>query len=755
MNTKEWYSAQELAQAPLPGLPETVSAIIRRAKKEAWRTQKRAVGKGIEYHLSSLPLAAQEALLRAESREILAAPPAPPPAPVLELEDPDVARARKAEGDAAAALLAGKARARIEAKREIVAVLLAAKRAEDKADFGTLVGRYNDGILAVSAETRALEPRISLPSFYRWVKQLDRYGLARLAGRYGNRAGCSLIDRQPQLAAALRGLLVEHPHAKATFATEWLRARYDALPAEIAGDGPLDLPGVTAVRRWMKRWKVDHAELYTRLRNPDDWKSRYMLGWGDASAGILRLNQVWEFDSTPADVLLKDGRHSILGVVDVYSRRLRLHVSKTSKAAAFASLLRGALCDWGILEVAETDNGAEYVGTHVSRIFQALGVEHRRSAPFSPWQKPFIERAFRTFSHDLLELLPGYVGHDVAEREQLRARAAFADRLFTKNAVVTLNLTAADLQKFCDRWCAAYHVRAHSALGCTPLERVANWRQPLRMVSNERVLDLLLMDAPGDGWRTVSKSSGVRLDTFDYLAPELALYVNQRVRVLYDPEGDAGRVWCFDAQGGFIALAECPELTGIDRQAIAAHAKALQHQHIQAAVQEARAEAKQINVKTALTEVMDARDAAANKLVQFPPRTESHETPAIAGAQAALDAQAPRPAEVVPAEKLTELREKMARDDADRARRAERPVFETFYSRAHWIYERVLRGKIAVGEVSAEDRDWLRGYVRSEPSSNRNLERVLRDFFPRFDEVKASLLREEGEESADAGQQTG
>ncbi|MDG4595522.1 MAG: DDE-type integrase/transposase/recombinase [Candidatus Contendobacter sp.] len=739
----------------MPDLPRTDRRIRARADSEGWRSRPREFGKGIEYHLSALPLAVQEALLRAEAREVLAETPAPPPAPVLELEDPEVARARKAEGDAAAALLAGKARARVEAKREIVAVLLAAKRAEDKADFGTLVGRYNDGILAVSDETRALEPRISLPSFYRWVKQLDRYGLSRLAGRYGNRAGCSIVDRQPQLAAALRGLLVEHPHAKATFTTEWLRARYAALPAEIAGDGPLDLPGVTAVRRWMKRWKRDHAELYTRLRNPDDWKSRYMLGWGDASAGISRLNQVWEFDSTPADVLLKDGRHSILGVIDVYSRRVRLHVSKTSKAAAVASLLRGCLRDWGVPEIAKTDNGQEYVSHHVSRIFQALGIEQQCSAPFSPWQKPFVERSFRTFSHDLMEYLPGYAGHDVAEREQLRARAAFADRLFTKNAVVALNLTAADLQKFCDRWCAAYHVRAHSALGCTPLERVANWRQPLRMVSNERVLDLLLMDAPGDGWRTVSKSSGVRLDAFDFLAPELALYVNQRIRVLYDPEGDAGRVWCFDDQGGFIALAECPELTGVDRKAIAAHAKALQHQHIQAAVQEARAEAKQINVKTALTEVMDARDAAANKLLHFPNPVSAHDTPAIAGAQAALDAQTPRPAEVVPAEKLNELRKKMAREDADRARRADRPDFATPYARAHWIYERVLRGKIAVGEVSAEDRDWLRGYVRTEAASSRNLERVLRDFFPRFDEVKATLLREEKEESADAGQQTG
>jgi hypothetical protein len=32
---KAWYTAQELVE--LPGLPETVSAIIRRAKKAKWQ----------------------------------------------------------------------------------------------------------------------------------------------------------------------------------------------------------------------------------------------------------------------------------------------------------------------------------------------------------------------------------------------------------------------------------------------------------------------------------------------------------------------------------------------------------------------------------------------------------------------------------------------------------------------------------------------------------------------------------------------
>ena len=51
-------------------------------------------------------------------------------------------------------------------------------------------------------------------------------------------------------------------------------------------------------------------------------------------------------------------------------------------------LLRGALLDWGVPEIATTDNGQEYVSHHLARIFHALGIDQQTSQPFSPWQKP-------------------------------------------------------------------------------------------------------------------------------------------------------------------------------------------------------------------------------------------------------------------------------------------------------------------------------------------------------------------------------
>ena len=636
----KWYSVTELAKLQLPGLPGSIRGIDKLAKRQNWPSRPRqGRGGGLEYPISALPLPAQESLLRTESREIIAQSSALVAQPVQHpVSNLNIAQ-QKAEGDARAALITGRGQEKMEAKREILALVESVKRSGGNVE--TAVVDYNASRLEASPETRILFPSVSITTVHRWSKQMRGYGLARLAGNYGNRAGSGIIDTYPQLAAALRAFIIEYPHAHAKHAHEWLTARYaldwSALPAEIAGDGPIPMPGLSTTRRWIERWRRENAELYTRLSNPDEWKSKYMIGWGDMSAHILRPNQVLEFDSTPADVLLQDGRHSIIGVIDLFTRRVILHVSKTSRSAAVAHVIKRALLLWGVFEIAKTDHGADYVSRHVSRIFQALGIEHQIAAPFCPWQKPHIERFFRTFSHDLVELLPGYIGHCVADREAIRARQQFSDRLFVKDAVVELpGLTATELQAFCDRWTTGYHSRPHSGLkGKTPQERIDAWTQPLHTLPDPRVLDLLLLEAPGgDGWRTITKSYGVRVDTFEYMAAEFGLHIGERIRVLYDPE-DASRVYCFDGRGAYIATAECPELTGTPRQALAAAGKATQLKNIGDKKRAVQREAKKIPVRDALEVLLAQREAQA-PVVFPPPQAETYTTPALEGAAAAL-----------------------------------------------------------------------------------------------------------------------
>jgi hypothetical protein len=69
---KRWFSATELAEMKLPGLPHTDRGVHAKAKREGWATAKvngkpgsrrrRKRGGGLEYHINVLPFATQRAI---------------------------------------------------------------------------------------------------------------------------------------------------------------------------------------------------------------------------------------------------------------------------------------------------------------------------------------------------------------------------------------------------------------------------------------------------------------------------------------------------------------------------------------------------------------------------------------------------------------------------------------------------------------------------------------------------------------------
>lgn len=646
---KEWYTAQELALQDLPDLPRTDRRIRARAERENWKSRSREFGKGLEYHLSSFPLDTQAALLKAEARQFLAENPLPlviKPTPAL--PDP----ALKDAGDALAAHLSGKPLARMDAKINILQEFRRFVRATPVTGTQKPGGKLHKEAFAaawnrgeIDSKAVAVIPRLAADKLDRWPRQLQRAGLAGLAGRYGNRRGHTLIDQQPQLAVALRSLLVETPHISHVHAHEFLCARYHG--------SDLRLPSLKTVARWITDWKAVNHSLFCKLSDPDRWKSTYQSAIGDASAAIIALNQEWQADSTPADLELADGRHNLIFLLDVYSRRLKIQVSKTSTAAAIAAVLRRGLLDWGVPETLKTDNGADYVSDHIRRICHTLDIQHHLCAPFTPEGKGHVERHVQTFSHDLLELLPGYIGHNVAERQALRARQQFSDRMGVKGSVVKLAHSAADLQAFCDRWCDAYHDRPHRGLHTqTPNQVVASWHKrgnPIRRIADDRILDILLAPAPsGDGWRVVGKGDHIKVDGFGYNATALALHVGDRVRVMYD-ETDMGKVYVFDGFGRFLAIAECPEVAGLDRRQIAMDSKTAQRIGTNRLVKAAKTESRKTLKGPAMVETaLDYRAELAKEILPSPAGERGvgeeggfieHATPHIEGAAQALTGQ--------------------------------------------------------------------------------------------------------------------
>lgn len=650
---KTHYSAAELASMKLPGLPESERGLQLAASRNAWESRKRkGRGGGQEYAITSLPLEAINTIKNraaADAHISQLMDPKAIPAKATNLKVPSTqiglldAEARR-ESDQAVLLklpsLTVKQVARFEARRAVVMAwygfLKLRGMKPTNALYEAFVSHFNAGHLQankvqypeLALATSGVITSIALRTLQLWVSDYEKVGLAAFVdGNDGaHRKGKCTISVQKDLHDFTVAMVVANPHIKPVHLEDAAKARFD-------GHAAIKVPSYHAFRRFLNEWKKQNAELFTAIANPDQWKNSFMVAQGSSSEDVLRLNQRWEFDSTPADLMLADGRHCLLGVIDVWSRRGKLLVAKSSRAVGVGALVRAALLDWGKCEEAKTDNGQEYVGVYVDDVFRALDIEQTKCPPFQPWHKPHIEHFFHTFSHDLLELLPGYIGHNVTDRKAIEARKAFSERLFTKNEVVDMTMTAAELQAFCDDWLVRYHNRDHGSLDMSPFQKAASWTGSVELIDNPRLLDVLLAERIQ---RTVQKK-GLKIDDAWFIAPELAVnLVGRDVQVRLDPL-DLGRVYVFH-DGQFICVAECPERTGMNRQEVAQKAKKMQAAEVSRQKRELKTMARKVNTDDVVQEILRHNAAQAGTLVAMPKPTSPVNTAGTRAAAAATNA---------------------------------------------------------------------------------------------------------------------
>jgi transposase len=693
---REWWSPSDLVG--MPGMPGTARAIRKRAAQQDWESRPRqGQGGGSEFHLSSLPPET-----RAHIASLTSASPAEAGAAegrrvaIRGAIDERATWARRQQGLAGVSRLSPAAQARMDARAELLRIIDDYAAAEgisrQAAELQICSGAAEH---VVPPEIASVVGRVSTRTIARWRAQLRDQGLAALGGQYRKRT--TAIDRDPEVKALIMGMLHDHPHVTGALVMRALRARFDSDV----------VPPPRTVQRWIAAYREDNAQLLLAVANPDAWRSRYRAAGGCASESIVRPNQLWELDSTPGDLLLADGcRHAIVGCIDVRTRRFKLQVSRTSRSTAIAALLRRCLIDWGVPEVARTDEGSDYTSKHIRRVFEGLEVYQHILPPFSPERKPFIERAFRTFSHDLLELLAGYVGHNVADRKAIESRRSFADRLMRRGTdPVELRLTPEELQDFCDRWTDdVYAHDTHDGLGGeTPFAVTAAWTGVVRRIEDVRALDVLLSEAAGDGWRVITKK-GLRIDSGTYDHPDMGGREGERVRVLID-EHDYGHVYVFAADGEFICRAFDPQRTGISRAEVAAQRRKIQRQVIKAGKAELVKIAREARTKDIVQDILQDRAAKAGKLAHLPPRAEAYITNALTEAR-----RAARVDDMPQSRELSAEEKALQQQIAAPARVVSMP--ETPAQR----YRRAARMErdIAAGlPVTEDSRRWLTGYQQT------------------------------------------
>ncbi|WP_028294261.1 Mu transposase C-terminal domain-containing protein [Oceanobacter kriegii] len=698
----DWFTPKDLAG--ISGLPGTERAIQIKAKAESWQSRPKAVGKGNEYHISNLPAESQRALRISMAKKAAAASRANP---VL-LDDDNAKAAAQLQREQALnryKKLSDGQKKKVDAKLAILHAAQEFHRAsglpKGKAytEFSTL---YKAEEIAVEAWVREIEPKCSRPSLYLWEKKINDSGIDALAGDTGKgRRGTGVIDSQPALREYIVGMVVDRPHIKITTLVK-------ALRAEFAGT-EVTLPSERRLAEWISKWKSDNRAVFTAVTNPDAWKNKYMDAQGSASEHVHALNQLWEFDSTPADLMLTDGRHSILGAIDVYSRRTLFVVMPTSNSKGVAQVIRRCLLSWGVPETAKTDNGADYKSKYIQQVFRSLGVEQEFCPPFQGWKKPHIERVFKTFSHDIAELLPGYIGHNITERQAIESRRSFSDRLFQKDELIEVKMSSAELQQFCNDWLEhEYHPRRHSSLGESPAARVASYAGNIRTINDERLLDVLLSEPAGT--RTITKK-GLKIDGGIYIHAELAAHTGEQVNVFYD-EADMGRVYVYSIDGDYLCTAEDPEITGISREEVGTKAKAIQKEAIQEERRRLKAAARKVTKRDVAQQILEHRAAEerAEKVRHFPRPEQEHTSAGIEAAKAALTAQ--QPAADLPALPVTEAPAKPAAQVIRPEFKAPAITPPTDYAE-RYLFALDISQRIDDGEATEAEANWFNRFKNS------------------------------------------
>lgn len=647
--SNQWLTAADLAG--LPNLPATPSGVGRRANRESWPSRpRRGRGGGAEYPLTALPDTARLELARRAATF-------QPNTAVLSLAAAApglLSRTSELQGNAAGGSpyspppgeaaggpsLTGPSLARADARLAIVkafdAFYSCSPLGKLKA-IAAFAGLYNAGQIDLPDAVRAAVSSFSPSTLRNWRKKLAIEGVAALGGRHGHhRRGRGIIDSDQDLQGYIVALLADKPHVGAAQVMRGLRARFEASI----------LPSYRSVQRWTSAWKEDNAQIFLAVRDPDKFRSKYQPAFGSASEKIIALNQCWELDSSPADVMTTSGRCALVGCIDIFSRRTTVLVAPTSRATALAAVTRKAMLAWGVPASVKTDQGADYISRHFTRVLADLKITHRTCRPYTPEGKPHIERFFKTLSHQFLELLPGYIGHDVAGRKEIENRKSFAARSGDSAAeTFSVKLTAEELQEKIDAWLAGVYERTeHGGLGMSPFEKAASWPGAVSRIENERALDLLLAEAPdGHGMRTVGKS-GVRCAGATFIGPVLGAHVGDRVQVRYDP-ADMGAIFVFDADGNFLCRAFAPERLNVSREAAARGARHMQRQVVKTAKAEIRRLKKRYTPERIAEEIVAQSASAAGRVTAFPRPAVSHETDALS---AALIAAAGRPEPAAP-----------------------------------------------------------------------------------------------------------
>jgi putative transposase len=692
---KLWLTAQEIADLKLDGFPISKFGMQKRIERDGWadtplcrRREGREGGGGYEYHIDLFPLpqklAYASGFVQIEQEDFRTE------------TDVSLSAAERQARDARLVLLKVADRFRKSSDMNAVA-------ADDL--FSEL---YEQGQVPVPEWVREAVKRLSRRTLARWRSDALS-DMNRLAHDPSSaRKGTGILDRAEGgrlkaycLAVHASNQFLSAKHIRNAAIAEFGKT---ILVETKRGQERVVLPPLRTFQNALKGWKAEHGNELLKITDPDAYKSKVRFVASGANR-VNRLNERWEIDASPSDVMTTDGRMNIYAAIDLYSRRTVFLVTATPRAAAVGLLIRKCLLRWGVPETIKTDNGSDFTARATVRLLDALGIEQELSTPYSPEQKGTVERVIGTFQRDCAAALPGFVGHSVADRKVIEQRKAFSRRLGTDDAkLFNVEWSALDLQREADRWADEQYAHTpHEGLKRkTPHEVAAAWTAPIQTIADPSMLDILLAPIAGqNGIRRVT-SQGIRIDGEYYYTCDVM--PGRDLLVRHNPE-DLGRVWLFDTTGEeYLGEAVNPHLAGLDPAETIARVRASQKAMEDERLADIRREKRKITPRT----VADAQRAAYQHnadVLSFPKATQTHET---AKTLAAADVKKRREPRALSAREAA-MMESLKADTAPTATVHKISDLETpdaRFRRALQFEERLKAGT----PLTDDDAIWLAGY---------------------------------------------
>ena len=547
--TREWFTAAELAELALPGLPGDKRSINRRAQDERWTMRAGVAGEalvrsrtgrggGVEFHVTLLPGAARLELAR---RGITSDRPGPEPI------DPAAASWRWLDGQPA--------KIREEAERRLATVAEVELLEESGMTRTT-------AIAAVSAHQK-----IGRSTLWNWLRAVD---------------GIPAHNRLPALAPRYRGGGAEADIESllwAVFKSDFLRPSAPTLTscyertAAIAAERGLSMASERTFRRRLEA-EIDPAVIL--LRRKGEEALRRSVPAQRRTVDALHAMELVNIDGHKFDVFVtspttgKPIRPLMVAIQDIYSRKVvawRLAESENAATVrlAFADLFRNL----GIPKGCVLDNGRGFASKWITGgaknrfrfkvkdedptgLLTGLGIAIHWALPYRGQSKP-IERAFRDLCdtiarHPAME--GAYTGNSPMAKPENYGSKAIAWEVFVAHV---------------ERGIAAHNARLGRRGGaCRGRSFDAVFAEsyataPIGKATPEQ-LRLALLAA--DQKLVNSQTGEIELYGNRYWSPECGRLAGQRVTVRFDPEQLHADVHLYAQDGRYLASAEVIADTG-------------------------------------------------------------------------------------------------------------------------------------------------------------------------------------------------